>query len=393
LVIAASVSLVFALLLKPIAWVVFGGLVFVLVLGLVWPWLAIRGIKAEVQFSEEPVTEGQSTRLSVVITNRWPWPVWGLVLDRMFPTEWSVCGLRASSEFPASCQIALARVSGWSTSTFFWSLSPCCRGIYPQATPTISTGFPFGLWACRRGLAVRNSLSVWPRTFAVETLLDAQESMPSEERFSDHLTGEFGDMTGTRPYREGDSLRRVHWAQTARNDRLIVCERQASVLSNVELIADISPEIHTGDGPNSSLEWTIRILASLAKAWHAEHALVTCRWGTQSFVVSFGPLGIRRLMEALTQIPPNGLESDLRHSSRSGLQILISTDLGFVRFPVPTRHANRRRIVLSAAGFAGQEISDVRTSTREGQRDLYLQGFEQVAEQFQHQWRGLCHVG
>lgn len=393
LVMAAGVALVFAWLLKPIAWVVLGGLIFVLGLGWVWPWLAIRGIKAEVQFAEEPVTEGQTTRLAVVLTNRWPWPVWGLVLDELFPVAGAMCEAQDSARTSPSTQIALARVSAWSTSRFYWTIAPDCRGIYPQQPLTIATGFPFGLWMCRREVTVRKALCVWPKTFSVETLWDAPEPRPSEERFSEHLTGEFGDMTGTRPFREGDSLRRVHWAQTARNDRLIVCERQASVLSNVELIADVSPDVHTGPGPNSSLEWTIRILASLAKAWHAEQARVTCRWGNRSFLLPPGPLGIRQLMDALTRIPPEGQASDTHDPTGAGLQILISTDRGFVHDSHAANHPNWRRIVLSAAGFANQDMAPKQPDFWEEKRDLYLKDSERVAEQFRHQWRGICHVG
>lgn len=396
LTLASGVSLIFAILLKPIAWVVFAGLIFVLGFGLIWPWLAVRGISTEVIFPTKPVTEGESVRISLAITNRWPWPVWGLCLENLLAVESPQLSNTETPDGPFEDQVALARVSGWSCSTFHWTLTPGSRGIYPKEVPQIATAFPFGLWICRRQVSVSNTLVVWPKTFPVETLLDAHEALPSADCFSDCLTGELGDLVGTRSYREGDSLRRVHWAQTARHDRLIVCERQASVLSNVELIADVSPEVHSGNGPDGSLEWTIRIFASLAKAWHAEHALVTCRWGCHSLVVHPGMAGIRRLFDALARIPSEGEDSEcdsgLYPASGSGLQIRVTTDRGLSRQSLPVTSKNHRQIVLGSPRLSGQPVSS-NPVPFELKNTILLDGTDQIAQGFQEQWRGVCHAG
>ena len=386
LALAAGVALTFAILLKPIASVVFAGLVFVLGLGIVWPWLALRGISAKFVFPTRRVSEGESVRVSVEITNRWPWPVWGLFLENLFPIEWRDVAGPFGQEIDEGQNVSLARVPGRSTSLFHWSLIPSSRGVFPQEQPLLSTGFPFGLWSWRRRLTTTNSLIVWPKTFAIETLLDAPQATPVEDRYCDHLTGDMGDMTGTRAFREGDSLRRVHWAQTARNDRMIVCERQASVVSHVELIADLSPEIHSVSGRNGSLEWTIRIFASLVKAWHAEHALVTCRWGNRTLVLSMGPGGIREFLDSMAEIPPEGQASEDFPNSLAGLQILITTDVGLGRQSLGQRCANHRRIVLSTAGDS--VIDPARECCQ-----VFLDEPEHVSTHFREQWRGLCHVG
>ena len=393
LVLAAGVSLIFAILLKPIAWGVFGGLSLILGLGLVWPWMVVRSVDAEVRFSAERVTEGEPARLTVIVKNRCPWPVWGLSLENLFPIEWRDASLPNGQERDVVSQISLARVPGRSTSRFHWTLIPSQRGVYPKETPSLATGFPFGLWTCRRPLAVANSLIVWPKTFAIETLLDAPEATPAEERFSDYLAGDLGDMSGTRPFRDGDSLRRVHWAQTARYDRLVVSERHTSVVSHVELIAELAPENHSPAGRESSLEWTIRILASLAKAWHAERALVTCRWGERSLVVSSGSRGIRQLMDALAEVSRDGPPTEVCPSSPAGLQVLITTDRGLARQTIQQKHTNHRSILLSAAGFAGEETPNSAFEPAQPNYHVYLRNPEELAARFRTQWRGLCHVG
>ncbi len=136
----------FALFLKPIAWVVFGGVLLVLLLGTIWPWLAVKGLKAEFEFAESPVSEGDCSRISLTITNRWPWPVWGLSLESFFLSVRDQ-GENSFGESNSAAVVSLARVSGWSTSRFRWTVTPSCRGIYPKETPALATSFPFGFWS------------------------------------------------------------------------------------------------------------------------------------------------------------------------------------------------------------------------------------------------------
>ena len=66
-------------------------------------------------------------------------------------------------------------------------------------------------------------------------------------------------MSGVRPFRAGDWLRHVHWAQTAKHDRLIVRERQATGRRSVELVIDVDREAHPDAVETDSLEEVIRV--------------------------------------------------------------------------------------------------------------------------------------
>ena len=115
---------------------------------------------------------------------------------------------------------------------------------------------------------------MWPRTVPLKSLLDSAETRPSEDRFTDARCGESGDVLGTRPFRNGDSLRRIHWPQTARTGSLVVCERQAPATSAIRIVVDTDPTIHETINGENSIEWAIRIVASIAMAYQSKQAAV-----------------------------------------------------------------------------------------------------------------------
>ena len=108
-------------------------------------------------------------------------------------------------------------------------------------------------------------LTVWPRTVTLEPAVLADGTNRSLNCPSDKKTGNEGDRIGVRAWREGDSLRFVHWAQTAKCGRLIVSERQGPAQSSVVVAIDTDPAIEQGVGAKSSFESSIRIAASLCE--------------------------------------------------------------------------------------------------------------------------------
>ena len=256
LALAGLAALACAIFVKPLALVACGATLVVVLLGYVWPSVAVRGLDCSIRFTQTRVSENEPATARVRIVNRWPWPVWGMSLEGGFDG-----GNEGGN--PRAASVALARVAGWATTEFEWSFIPRCRGEYPSQPPRLVTGFPFGLRHASRPVTVEQPLLVWPQIVPLETLLDAAETRPSDDSYSDHRVGDSGDMTGTRPFRDGDSLRRVHWAQTARHGRMIVCERQAPAQSAIRVVFDSAQHLHRGSGGNSTLEWSIR----LASTW------------------------------------------------------------------------------------------------------------------------------
>ncbi|MEZ6066752.1 MAG: DUF58 domain-containing protein [Planctomycetaceae bacterium] len=114
---------------------------------------------------------------------------------------------------------------------------------------------------------------------------------------------------GTRAFRQGDSLRRVHWAQTARQGRMIVCERQASSGCAVRLLVDLTTVHHDQvRTAQSTLETVLRAAATICESLHQQHATIECWLGQRRYLVAGSAVDYRELMDALAAVPANGLE-------------------------------------------------------------------------------------
>jgi len=375
LALAMVVALTCGIFMHPLAFVGCLAILIVLAIGHAWPSIAIRGLSAELRFFESRVREGERVHAAVAITNAWPWPVWGISIE-------------VDLGGPAS--VALASVAGRSTAEFEWTPTVCRRGEYPSASPLVTTGFPFGLRLASRTVATERTLLVWPRTVPLETLLDAAETRPSDDRFSEARVGESGDNGGTRPFRPGDSLRRVHWAQTARGGGMVVCERQSPTLSAVRVVFDPEPWLHEEIDGESTLEPTIRIVASICEAYHREQAFVECCHGHHTIRLDPGPAGLRRFLDALARLQPPASDHDCRrihHRDCGTFQITVTTSLG-ERQRIEHRHVHgdELRIVLDTVG-------EPPADGRPARRTIRVPLSPDCLQDFRHEWKGVCRAG
>lgn len=392
LAVAGVFALCCAMFLNEFAWMAVAGVAVVLVLGTVWPWVALRGLEAKLTWESPRTREGESVRVRLAVRNRCPWPVWGITIRGGF------------RETGAST--ALARVGGLSEVSFMWEFAPDERGVYPTEPPVMETGFPFGLWSARRPVVVEQELLVWPRVVKLNGLPDLTESQPSEEHLTDRRAGDLGDLLGTRLFRQGDSLRRIHWSQSARHQRLIVTERQAGVEARVRLRVDAAAEHHVGAGPDSSLNWTLRIAASICEILNSEHAHVDCVIGGEVICLSHSG-GFRRLMDRMACVPESGhVEQATIPALRAaaGCEIHCTTDRAQAchhrAVSTPRGH---RDVVIGTRAFSDVSASDDLSSataevvSENSRRRPWLliesdEGVGGIAGIFQRQWRHACRV-
>ncbi len=353
LLLAAVGSALCGIFVNPQVFVLTAILGLVFGLGVVWPRIVVRGLECRVYFQNSRTREGHPVAVRIRITNRWPWPVWGLALEQGFAVS-DVTELHGAGE-----SMALSRVSGWSTCEYTWSFVPQRRGVYPLTQPAIETGFPFGLVRARKLVHSENELLVWPRTVMLKSLPDTFDQAPVEDQLTDRHAGDFGDMLGTRPFRQGDSLRRVHWAQTARYGRMIVCERQAPSACSVRVVADLRSTVHTGTGSSTTLEQVLRVTASVCESLRAQRASVECAIGREVVVVGSSEADWKRLLDLLALVPAEGLKADQRptRQRRSMSEIVVTSDAGWAEAS-HLHSAASRTIVVRESGLLNIENGD-----------------------------------
>ena len=318
---AGVASLLCGVFLHAQGFVLCGGVLAVAGLGVIWPWLTLRGVAGTVGFDRERSTEGESVGATLTVANRLPWAARGLAVRG---------GL---SNRPGELAAAVASVPRRRRAACRWGFVPTARGVYPTSVPRLTTGFPFGLSDCGRAVGVASKLMVWPRAYEVGPVPQSGGDHRSEGSVSRTKVGGAGDVAGVRPYRRGDSFRRVHWAQSAKHDRLVVCELQSNARPVIQLVLDTDPRVHSGTGPDSSREWAIRVAASFAKGWLAEGAQVGLACAAFDLPPASGRAQLVAILDALAGLPDGParplaevLACPKCSGFRDGLQVIITTD-------------------------------------------------------------------
>lgn len=400
LTLAALVSLAIGMSVAHQGYVAFGGIVTVLLLGVLWPWIGMLGLRASLRFERRRAREGDRVAAILTVTNRMPWPAWGLVLERGFVPVGESTGQVLATSDSAGVTLALARVPGFSQSDFRWDFEPPCRGDYPLAVPLLTTSFPFGLWTRQRRVEVASRLLVWPRIVPLEALPLEQGTSWTLGALSPRRSGHEGEVIGTRLYRPGDLLRHVHWAQTARQGQMIVCERQASLTSSVRVVIDGSAAAHVGCGPNSLLEWTLRVAASVCHSLLDHDARLLVQLGDSLLDIAPGGKGEERLNDALARFQPAvsilaEMRPETSHRPRRAtksrqrsneLEIVVTTDRAAADWSLDGIY-NRRIIVLNAQN----EITAGANHSKQSSGIWFaLDSGGDVAVQLQDSWERAC---
>lgn len=323
LAVGALSALLCGVFVAPQGYAIFAAIMGVIVLGLVWPWIAMKGIHARLEFSASRGREGKETVADFVVVNRWPWPVWGLAVSDSLLTG----GVESEAAG------ALARIEGWSRATFHCPLTPKQRGVYPKHEVRIGSGFPFGLYQSSRPVEVEKQLIVWPQTFWLPPLGDNRSRHDWRGEVSDALVGTQGARLGPREHRHGDTLRDVHWAKSAQHDRLIVSEREAATVEEHLVVADIDSASHSGSGPDSTLEWSLRAAASVCEALVGQRGTVTLLLGDQAVTAHTQGDDLRRLLDTIALLQPSDAPVNQRALRRhlSCCAISIGTEKSPVR--------------------------------------------------------------
>jgi uncharacterized protein (DUF58 family) len=389
--VAAIASLLIGVAVAPQGLVMFGAITTVILLGVCWPCLCLHAVSASMSFARPRCREQDVVQITLAVHNRWPLPLWGLSVEGGFLSDSpAVGGTRPT--------VSLARVPGWSRTSFVFEFTPPRRGVYPVEPPRLATGFPFGIWQSHRPVGVVGELLVWPRTTRLESIPLAGGHLSVVAGIFRDQPGNEGDVIGVRPYRHGDPLRRIHWPQTARRDAMVVCERQDTARRVVQVTID---ELFGQDGEAEETirESAIRIGASICQEFHAHRFDVSCCIGDHRFDGEPGPAGLRRLLDGLARYAPrSACQGGCGLVKSPGPDILSLVVTGAERFAdwrqAASRGAGSHRFVLVSAGVRHRRIASPHAEHEAAERGsvwMNLDCHGDVARQFRRQWERICH--
>lgn len=141
------------------------------------------------------------------------------------------------------------------------------RGVYTVGPVTVSSAYPLGIASVNKPAdSGTKTLTVYPKLFSIAALpLMAGTAMPMSGTEAMAKSGGNEDFFGTREYRQGDSLKFIHWPSTARHGQLIVKEFEIRASTEVTVLIDLHKDSCTGSGRETTLEYAVKIAGSVAR--------------------------------------------------------------------------------------------------------------------------------
>ncbi len=282
------------------AWIAVASSIFLALLGLVIPRLIARTLRASVSLPLTPTRAGDLVLFRITLHNPLPFPIPNLTLrsHNNHPLR------NTPDDHPNTIPVGDIRPR---TSREIHITLPVVRGVYPNDDLYIESGFPFDLRIARIPLHCTTPLHVWPaRTIAPPIRPRTNNSTSARAAVLSEQAGHWGESVGSRDYRPGDSIRHIHWKQSARYDRLIVRERQ----SLESRATSLRLELHGNFADPLAFthaEQAIETSAALIEAWiergmHVQLTIDQIQQPTLRITPPDGPAAIKTLLDALAAI-------------------------------------------------------------------------------------------
>ncbi|CCE75275.1 DUF58 domain-containing protein [Clavibacter nebraskensis] len=302
-------------------------------------WLVIARVRLHVErtFTSEVVESGTATTVTVSVANAGSMPTprsW--VLDLVPGSD----GAMPPAELPSLRGLARGSRRSTARPVLRYDLTPERRGVHEVGPLAVEEHDPFRLMGLRHVAGGTSRLVVTPRLADLEAEPGGQVSSEGEsERVQRRADGGEDDL-GTREYRAGDPLRRVHWRATARHGELMVRqEEQRSSPRSLVLLdtraAGYPPHDDDGDG-DRAFERAVAFAASVAvhlqRGGYAVHLIETAAGSDRQAPVAARPGDAAAegdLLLHLAEVRPAAVDAD-----RDGVQEALS-DLRRSRRAVP----------------------------------------------------------
>jgi uncharacterized protein (DUF58 family) len=243
------------------------------------------------------------------------------------------------------------------------------RGEFLLGPTTLVAGDPFGLFSFRKQASEAIALTVYPRVEPLPGLALPHGEVTRESaiaRRSEHSTPR---ISGLREYAPGDAYNRIHWPTSARLGQLMVKEFEQDPSADVWIVVDADPDVHVGEGEDSTLDLSITIAASIAAHYLARNLSVALLSAGDAPFVLHPDRGHRqhlRMLEWLARLDANSalsiaelLVAEARWFNRNSTIFLItpSTEEEWtVMLREIADHGSRcNAVVIDASSFGAPE--------------------------------------
>jgi uncharacterized protein (DUF58 family) len=223
------------------------GLALAAILARGWTWAGSRSLSVERLPPVAPTVEGEPLALEVVVRGR-PWLASRIELrDRIGPL--------------GEQQIALGRNDAAAV-----VVERAPRGRYALGPGTLLVDDPLGLSRLELPVPAAGAVLVRPRIPHLGLLFSDAGSRGDGGRRQPVRRPSGLEPHGVREYVEGEPLRAVHWATSARRGQLMVRELEDAPRDSVAVLLDVERSSIAGPPGDSSLDDAVRAAAGLVRA-------------------------------------------------------------------------------------------------------------------------------
>ena len=140
------------------------------------------------------------------------------------------------------------------------------RGLFTFGPVELRYGDPFGLFTRTLRIAGSRSVVVYPVVRPVGGLDALAPSTAGDEQLRGRVLDIPPNATTIREYVPTDSVKRIHWASSARLGRLMSRSFETREGGDAWIVLDLQASVHAGEAPESTLEYAMSLAASITDA-------------------------------------------------------------------------------------------------------------------------------
>lgn len=164
------------------------------------------------------------------------------------------------------------------------------RGLWKLGPISILSQDALGFFRIRKTAQSFSEVLVYPklfRIFSFPPLASGSVSWMGVETAK--ISGDSHEFFGVREYQRGDAMSRIHWPSTARHNKLIVKQFERNAVQEVTIVLDLKKGHDIGNGKETTLEYAVKIAASITRFLLNEGAFVQIvAYGKETMMLPFG---------------------------------------------------------------------------------------------------------
>lgn len=184
------------------------------------------------------------------------------------------------------------------------------RGLHKLGPITVISQDALGFFKTKKSFNILSEILVYPslfRIFSFPPLARGSVSWMGVE--TARISGDSHEFFGIREYQRGDAVSRIHWPSTARHNKLIVKQFERNAVQEVTIVFDLKKGHNIGSGKETTLEYSVKIAASVARYLLNEGAFVQIiGYGKEAMILPFGKgeSHMYKILEYLAKVNSDG---------------------------------------------------------------------------------------